>query len=234
MQNTIARIAHYSIIAVAIALGFISIHLSETITYVGAGVLLAIGWASKDFVSDLIAGFVVLIERPLEIGNYVKIDDIEGTVHKIAARSTTIVTSRNHSIVIPNKDLINKFIDNWSYSKFAVGFEVYIRVDHKSDPEVVKKLLLTVLQTNPAVLKVPNVVVRLEDIEPDALYFLTRAFISTRRIKEQWELAAVLRTEIIKAFRTHNIHLAKPQRVVGVYGDESTELHKSVEIKFGK
>jgi len=234
IQNTISRITHYSIIGLSISMGFAAIHLEQVIFYIGGLLAIAIGWASKDFVSDFIAGFIVLIERPLEIGNYVKIDDVEGTVHKVSARSTTIITSRNHSIVIPNKDLINKFIDNWSYSKFAVGFEVYIRVDHKSDPELVKKVLITVLQSNMAVLKVPNVVVRLEEIEPDAFYFLTRAFISTRRIKDQWEMAAALRMEIVKAFRAHNIELAKPQRVIGMNIDENATQSKSIEIKFGK
>jgi small-conductance mechanosensitive channel len=235
IQNTISRITHYTIIALAFTLGLAAIHLEQFIVSIAISLGIAIGWAGKDFVSDFIAGFIVLIERPIEIGNYIKLDSFEGTVHKIAARSTTIITSRNHSIVIPNKDLINKNIDNWSYSRFAVGFEVNIRVDLKSDPDLVKKTLLTVIQGNTAVLKVPNVVVRLEEIEADALYFLTRAFISSRRIKDQWTLAADLRTEIFKVFKANNIQFARPQRVVGFnFEGDRSEAQKPLEIKFGK
>ncbi len=233
-QNTISRIIHYSIIFFAIILGLNAIHLEQFIWWVGASFGIVLGLALKDFVTDFIAGFFVLIERPIEIGNYVQIDNVQGTVHKIAARATTIITSRNHSIIIPNKDLVSKWIINWGHGRFAVGFEINIRVEANTNPELVKKVLFTTIQSNPLILKVPGVVVRLEDIEDNGFYFLTRAFISARRVKEQWELAAALRTEIIKAFKENNINLAFPTRIVHLRGDGNTKEFKSIDIKFDK
>lgn len=232
-QNTISRISHYSAIFFSIILGLNAIHLEQFIFWVGASFGIVLGLSLKEIISDLVAGFFVLIERPIEIGNYIQIDSVQGTVHKISARSTTIITALNHSVIVPNKDLVNKWIINWGHGRFAIGFEINIRVDLKSDIELVKKTLHSIIQSNQYVLKVPGIVVRLEDIEPDAYFFLSRAFISARRVKEQWEIAALLRSEIVKAFKDIGIAFAKPARVIEFAGVDNDKT-KSVEITFDR
>ena len=237
-QNTFTKILHYVLISTAVLLGFLSIHLEQTFFLVIVPLLgIGLGFALKDVVADFVAGFFVLIERPIEIGNYIQIDNIEGTVQKISPRTTTIVNSRNFAIFIPNKDLLAKQITNWSHRKFAIGFEIYIRVTHESDPELVRKIILEILQSHPTVLKLPACICRLEEIEADALYFMSRAFISTQRLKESWTIAAELRIKLVKAFKENGIKFAKPQRVV--YIDEQTnetrvEENKPLGIKFDK
>lgn len=235
-QNTFTRIFHYTIIGLAIMLGFTAIKLAQFIFWVGGFLILGIGLALKDLVVDFVAGFFVLIERPIEIGNYVSIDTIEGTVRKIAARSTIITTGRNQSVIVPNKDLVNKQIINWGHGRFAIGIELAIRVEHESDPEMVKKVITSVLQSNPLILRVPNIVVRLEGFEENAFYFLARGFISARRVKDQFEIASALRIELIKAFREHSIALAKPQRVVHMAQDQDAgpKPPSPLEIKFDR
>lgn len=216
-QNTYSRILHYAIILSASVLGFMFIHLENMFWYVGTLLSVAAGFAVKDLAADYIAGFLVLIERPIEIGNFIMVEDNErarGTVHKIDARTTTIVNIYNHSMIIPNKDLIAKKIDNWSKGRFATGFDIRIRVDYKSDPDLTKNIITEVIQSNPTILRVPRLIVRLEDFEESALFFLARAFISTRRVKEQWTIASTIREEIFKAFKEKGIHFAFPQRVL--------------------
>jgi small-conductance mechanosensitive channel len=236
-QNTIIRISHYTIVFLATLMGMYAVNLDQFIFLIGGSFLIALGFMLKDIGSDLVSGFFVLIERPVEIGNYIQIENIQGTVHKISARSTTIITSKNHSVIIPNKDLVSKWIINWGHGRFAVGFEVNIRVEPKSDPDKVRKILFSVVQANTLILKVPGIVARLEDIEESALFFLVRAFISARRVKEQWEIAAALRTEILKAFRENGIVLATPARIVSLNNPlqpGSEPQPKAIEIKFDK
>src|SRR5207244_10714676 len=102
-QNTISRIAHYTIIFLAVLLGLYAMHLQQFIFWVGASFGIVLGLSLKDIISDFVAGFFVLIERPIEIGNYIQIDNIQGTVHKLSARSTTIITALNHSVIFPNQ-----------------------------------------------------------------------------------------------------------------------------------
>jgi small-conductance mechanosensitive channel len=207
-QNTISKIFHYIIVSLSILLGFVSIHLEQVIWYIGTLLAVGLGLALKDILTDYVSGFFVLIERPIEIGSYIRVDnnpDLQGTVQKIDARTTTIMNRLNHSVILSNKDLVTKVISNWSKGRFAVGFEIKVSIDYKSNIDEVKKTLIEVLQSNPTILRVPNILVRLEDFEEHALYFLVRAFISARRVQEQWNIAALLREDIFKAFREKGI-----------------------------
>ncbi len=234
-QNTISRISHYTTIFLAMFLGLNAINLHQFIFWVFAPFTVALALSLKEVVSDFVAGFFVLIERPIEIGNYIQIDDVQGTVHKISARSTTIITSKNHSVIVPNKDLVMKWIKNWGHGRFAIGFEIDIRVEQKTDPDLVRKILFSVVQAHPLILKVPGVVTRLENIEENALYFLVRAFISARRVKEQWEIAATIRSEILKAFKENNILLAKSHRLIEFASDTIPgNTGSPIEIKFDR
>ncbi len=235
-QNTFSRIFHYTTIGMAIMLGFTAIKLGQFIAWVGGFLIIGIGLALKDLVVDFVAGFFVLIERPIEIGNYISVDAIEGTVRKIAARSTIITTGRNQSVIIPNKDLVNKQIINWGHGRFAIGVELYLRVEHDADPELVRKIITSVLQSNPLILRVPNIVVRLEGLEENSLYFLARGFISARRVKDQFEIASSLRIEVVKAFKEHKITLAQPHRVLHMASDwdSGPKSPSPLEIKFDR
>lgn len=218
-QNTVIKIVHYITISMSILLGFIAIHLGELIWYIGTTVAVGLGFALKDILADYVAGFFVLIERPIEIGNYVRLDhnsELQGVVHKIDARTTTIMTRLNHSVIIANRDVIGKVIANWGKGRFAVGFEIRILVDYCSNIDEVKKVVLEVLQSNPVILRVPNIIVRIDDFEEAGIYFLARAFISARRVQEQWNIAAALREELFKAFKAKNINFGVPQRIIHV------------------
>ncbi len=213
-QNTVSRIFHYVIISLAIMLGFMAIKLANFILAIGTLLFVGISLALKDIATDIIAGFIVLLERPVEIGNFIQMGDFLGTVRDISARSTTIVTARNAKISISNKEILTKTIINWGQCKFAMGLEIFVRVDHDSDPELVKQLLLTAAQNNPLVLRVPSVLVRLDDLKEDYLLFMIRPYISSRRIPEFYVISSNIRLEILALFKKHNVKLAKPQRLV--------------------
>ncbi|KKQ48845.1 MAG: hypothetical protein US69_C0013G0022 [candidate division TM6 bacterium GW2011_GWF2_38_10] len=232
LQNTITRVLHYLIIGVAIILGMVTIHIDYYIILTVGGMLtVGLGLALKEILTDFVGGFLILLERPIEIGNYIQIDSLRGTVHKISARTTTIVTSKNHSIIVPNRELLSKILINWGRGRFAVGFEVDVRVCHETDPDLVKKLLLGIAQNNSTILRVPSSIVRLEAFEENALYFFLRVFISARRVKDQWEVASQLRNEIIKTFKEHNVKLAWPHHHVDINANISPDKNP-LSIKF--
>ncbi len=216
-QNTITKIVHYFTISLSFLLGVVSIHLEQLIWYIGTTLAVGLGFALKDILADYVAGFFVLIERPIEIGNYIKLDhnpEMQGVVHKIDARTTTIMTRLNHSVIVANKDLVGKVLANWGKGRFAVGFEIKVMVDYDSNIDEVKKTILEILQSNPVILRVPNIIVRIDDFENDGICFLARAFISARRVQEQWSIAAGLREEIFKTFKLKNIGFGFPQNIV--------------------
>jgi small-conductance mechanosensitive channel len=234
-QNTIFRITHYIIIAFTSTLGFVTIKLGGFIFVVGSALGIGLGLALKDLVADLVAGFLVLIERPLEIGNFVQLDEnTMGTVHKISARATTIRTARNFAVIVPNRDIISKQITNWDHARRAVGFELNILVAYSSDTTLVQDLILQVLHNHPSILKVPTVTLRLESFEENGIQFFVRAFISSRKLRDQWTIASEIRLGIMDVFRKHNIVIPFPQRVVRFSNAKKNGQAQGIEIKFDK
>ena len=234
-QNTIFRISHYLIISVSVLLGLANIQLGQFLFWaVTTFLAVGLGFALKDIVTDFVAGFFVLIERPIEIGNYIQLDEkTRGTVHKISPRATTIRTARNFSVIVPNKDLITKQIINWGQGRLAVGFEVTLLVAYRSDPQVVKQILANVISNHPLILKVPTFTIRLEDFCENGLQFFARAFISSRRVRDQWDVSSDLRFELLKEFAKNNIEIPFPQTVVHFSKDNGNlKPVKGIEIKF--
>lgn len=239
MQNTITKILHYATVSFAGLLGLNHVHLDQLLVYVGAVSAVAIGFVLKDVAADYIAGLFILIERPLEIGNYVRLDQDEqkqGTVHKIDARTTTIINKLNHALIIPNKDITNKLVSNWGKGRFAVGVEITINVDYHSDVSLVRETIAEVVQSNPTILRVPRIIIRMENFNDTMITFLARVFISSRRVREQWDIAADLRENIFRAFREKGIEFAYPQNVIhfarDVYPQEKSKAPDPISFKF--
>ncbi|KKP26554.1 MAG: hypothetical protein UR14_C0001G0058 [candidate division TM6 bacterium GW2011_GWE2_31_21] len=221
IRNTVSSISHYIIIYLVIVIGLTYINLGGFVKWVSAAAAVGIGFALKDLLMDLVCGFLVLIERPIEIGNYVEIDNVEGTVKKITPRTTTIKNGLQKSIIIPNRDVIGKAIINWTYSRTDIGFEIIVEISYENDPELVKKIILDILQSDSRILRSPNPILRVEDFGENGYKFLIRAFISVRRIKERWDIAAHIRSQILKEFKKHNIIIPYPQREIKILADYS-------------
>ncbi len=214
-QNTIFKIAHYIIISLVIILGFATIQLKEFITIVGSFLAIGTGFALKDLAADYVAGLFILIERPIEIGNFIQLDESTmGTVQKISARATTIRTARNFSLIVPNKNLVSNQIINWGDGRMSVGFELKLIVAYNQDFGKIKKIITTTVQGHETILKVPGLAVRLEEFSENGATFFVRAFVSARRVKEQWEIASQVRLAIVSAFKENNITIAYPQLVI--------------------
>lgn len=214
LQNTISRILHYVILFIAVVLGFNFIGLQQYAVVALGSLALGIGFALKDQISDFIAGFFVLIERPVEIGHFVETGDLKGTVKKISARATTIRTARNFSVIVPNRDLISKPIINWGQGRNAVGFEVTVSVAYHSDPESVKNIIREAVQQHPLILRVPKIIVRLLEYKDSGMLFFIRAFLSPRRVRDLWDVESDVRFAIFSAFKENDICIPFPQNVV--------------------
>lgn len=232
-QNTIARILHYSIIFFMILMGFAAIKQEELIRWAIPLLIAGIALGLQAQITDFFAGLLVLLERQIEIGHFISTEDqsILGTVDKIAVRSTTIRTARNFSVIIPNRDLISKPIINWGRGRYAIALEMSLKVHFSADPELTKQVLHEVISAHAMVLRVPSPVVRLEDFTELGQHFLIRGFISSRKVREQWEIASDLRIGIIKAFQKHGIVLSYPHRIVQVLGEEGVPS-SAINIKF--
>jgi len=213
-QNTTSRILHYAIIFFSVILGLHAIKLGQLGNWLLFGLALGIFLGAKDLVADFFSGLWILIERPIEPGNYIETGNLRGTVKNIALRATTIRTAQNYSVIVPNRELVSKSIINWGGGYYAVGFEFMVTVSYHADAQKVRDLIAQVVSNNPQVLRIPAVMVRLEEFGDHGLEYKVRAFISSRRVREQWDIAAAVRIELLKMFQENNIGIPYPHLVI--------------------
>ncbi|MBL4588216.1 mechanosensitive ion channel [Candidatus Babeliales bacterium] len=205
-QNTISRIFHYCILVIFVLFGFATIGLGQLILPFSYLLVIGIGLGLKDQISDFIAGFLVLLERQIEVGDFIQVGAILGTVQKIAVRSTTIRTARNLMIIIPNRTIITTSVTN--YSRLSMGLELKIVLRHDTDVAIVKPLLHDIIVGHPTILRVPSPIIRLSEITDVGQEYILRGFISARRVREMWDVASDIRIAIIKTFKEKDIHIS--------------------------
>ncbi len=215
VQDTISRFSRYLIIAIAIIVGLATANLSTLLPWIGAS-LLALGFVIKEPLADFFAHFIILVQRPIKIGDYIEIDEnVAGVVRKITARSVIIRKKNSTTIIIPNSEIINKSVFNWNYTRGFVALnDISVSVSYESDPDLVVKLLLEVFQENQNVLKNPKPIIRLNDFSLDGFQFMMRGFVSSNYTLDIWDIASDIRIGVSKKLKENNIKLAIPVRLL--------------------
>ena len=215
VQDTISRFSRYLIIAIAIIVGLATANLATLLPWIGAS-LLALGFVIKEPLADFFAHFIILVQRPIKIGDYIKIDEeVAGVVRKITARSVIIRKKNSTTIIIPNSEIINKSIFNWNYTRGFVAInDINVSVSYEADPDLVVKLLLEVFQENQNVLKNPKPIIRLNDFSLDGFQFMMRGFVSSNYTLDIWDIASAIRIDVSKKLKANNIKLAIPVRLL--------------------
>lgn len=215
VQNTISSLTRYLILIIAIYLGFQWGGLGTLLIAIGV-VLGSISWIVKEPIADFISYFIILVQRPVQIGDYIMLDEEnQGVVRKITARSTILRRKDSYTIILPNSMLLNKPISNWNYARNFVAFDdIEFAVPFGIDPALVKKLIMQVLDENPDVLKSPKPVIRLHDFGENGYIFKVRGFITDVNIVRKWDIASDVRFALVQKLREHNIKIAVPTRVI--------------------
>ncbi|HLP17441.1 MAG TPA: mechanosensitive ion channel family protein, partial [Bacteroidota bacterium] len=142
-------------LAIIIVMDHFGQNVNSLLTLLGAGSL-ALGLAAQDTISNMISGFVIMIDRPFHIGDRIKIPTgEEGDVYEIGMRSTTILDFDHNLIVVPNNDLIRTRIVNYSYPSPEHRVIVDVSAAFGTDIDAMKALMLEAAQCHPEVLLEP-------------------------------------------------------------------------------
>ncbi len=203
-----------AVIVVIVVLDHFGQNISSLLALLSVGSL-AIGLAAQETISNMISGFVIMLDRPFRIGDRVKIPSgEEGDIFGIGLRSTRIVDSDNNLIIVPNSDLIKTRIVNYSFPAPAVRVVVEVNVAYGSDVAAVKKILLDLARAHPDVLKIPAPEVNLMKLGETGLQF--RLFCHVAAFKQQFPTGEKLRVQAYDAFSKAKIAFAFPQQLVHI------------------
>jgi small-conductance mechanosensitive channel len=132
------------LLGVMILLDSLGVKITTLITALGIGSL-AVALALQDTLSNLFAGIHILIDRPIQLGQFIKLDSgEEGYVAQIGWRSVKVRMLPNNSVVIPNSKLVNSVLTNYYYPEKELAVLVQVGVHYKSDLEHVERVTIEV------------------------------------------------------------------------------------------
>jgi small-conductance mechanosensitive channel len=138
---------------IALVIIFPTFTVGDLISLLGIGGV-AIGFAFRDILQNYLAGILLLLANPFEIGDQIVVNNYEGTVENIEVRATTIVTYDGRRVVIPNAVIYTQSVTvNTAYDKRRVQYDFV--VDYNTNLEKAKKIMLAATENVQAVLKEP-------------------------------------------------------------------------------
>lgn len=183
----------------------------STLTVLSGTIGIGIGFGLQNIVDNFFSGLIILLERPIKVGDRIELGNINGDVTRIAIRSTTVRTNDNINIIIPNSEFVSKQVINWSHTDRNVRIAVPVGVSYNSYPQKVREILLGVAENHPAILDSPRPDVIFQGFGNSSLDFELRVWTRT-----YIQIPKILRSEInyriFEAFRANGIEIPFPQR----------------------
>ncbi len=207
-----------AVVAVIVVFSLLGLRWSE-IQWLVAALTVGLGFGLQEVVANFVAGLIVLLERPVRVGDTITVGEYSGTVSKIRGRATTIVDWDNREIVVPNKTFISDHLINWTLSDTTTRLVIPVGVSYASDVDLVRETLLEVAHEDPHVLEDPESVVYFLRFGDNALNFELRVFVC--QMADRLVTLSGLHTAIIKRFREQGIEIAFPQMDVHLHDDET-------------
>jgi potassium-dependent mechanosensitive channel len=138
------------IVAAVIGISALGLDLSNLAIVVGA-LSVGIGFGLQNVVNNFVSGLILLIERPVKVGDWVVVDDKQGYVKRIKVRATEIQTFDRASVFIPNSKLISDAVTNWTYADKLGRIIIPVGVAYGSNTALVRDILLAIAHENSSV-----------------------------------------------------------------------------------
>lgn len=210
-REAIATIITYAVVTIGVLIILQAGGLNlASLAVVAGGLGVGIGFGLQDITKNFASGLTLLIERTVKVGDLIVFDGIEGFVESISLRSTIIRTWDGGDVIVPNSQLIDNRVLNWSYKSFQGRIRIPVGVAYGSDPLVVTEVLLQSAYMESSVLSDPEPVVAFLEFGDSALIFEMQVWVS--RIDNHPSITSSLNYIIEYNLRQNGIEIPFPQR----------------------
>ncbi|MEW6433969.1 MAG: mechanosensitive ion channel family protein [Myxococcota bacterium] len=186
----------------------------DVTTLIGTSAVLSLvlGLALQDTLGNLFAGLSLQLERPFEVGDFIRVGDHEGRVLQVSWRSTRIETFRSEAITLPNNVIAKEHLVNLSRGGQPVAIDLTIGTAYAAAPNFVKREVLETLREAPLVLNEPPPLVAVREFGDSAVTYLVRFYV------KDYSQVPVARDQVLSQlwyrFGRDGIEIPFPQRVV--------------------
>lgn len=202
---TILKICLY-LLLVLILLSIIGIDITGLLTALSA-LVLAIGMALENIIANAANGIVIVSNKMFKKGDYIEVDGKEGNVVQINFLFTTIMTSDNKRITIPNSTIVNSPVVDYDTSKTR-RVDIKFNVAYESDVEEVKKLIIECMKSNGKVLLNPEPFCRLNALNSSSIEFIAKCWCDE---EDYWDVYHDILELVYNELKRNNISVPYDQ-----------------------
>jgi small-conductance mechanosensitive channel len=215
VRNSISTAVGYAGIALAALIGISAAGIDLSSLALVAGALsLGIGFGLQNIVNNFVSGLILLAERPFKVGDWIVAGGVEGNVRKISVRATEVETFRRQTVILPNSELINAAVGNWTLRNKLGRVDIAVNVAFENDPRHVHAILQDIVNEQTGILKNPVPSVDFSGFAENTLNFVVRAVVPD--ITGTLAITNELRFRIIERFREEGITLPSSSRTVEI------------------
>jgi potassium-dependent mechanosensitive channel len=218
----ISTIVGYVLVVTGFVLVMAALGIDFTKVTLLAGALgVGVGFGLQGVVNNFASGLILMLERPINVGDQIDVGGIVGVVKSIGVRASTIRTFQGAEVIVPNSDLTAKQVTNWTLSDRARRYEIDVGVAYGSDPGRVLRLLETAAASVPEVQQQPAPRALFVGFGESSLDFRLYAWVESVDIG--LEAQNGLRSAVLRALTEAGIDIPFPQRDVHVRAAATAE-----------
>ncbi|WP_351016271.1 mechanosensitive ion channel domain-containing protein [Shewanella sp. AC91-MNA-CIBAN-0169] len=220
----------YFIISIAV-LVFTSMEILNipltAFAFVSGAIAIGVGFGAQNIINNFISGWILMWERPIRIGDFLEVGEARGVVECINTRSTLIRRNDGVHMLVPNSQLLENTVTNWTLIDKNARTFVRVGVAYGSDVIKVRELIYQIIAERDDILPQPKPSVLFEDFGDNALIFDLIFWVSAVSETDIRRRRSEIRFRMYELFNENNVVIAYPQRDLHVNGNLTiTQSHK--------
>jgi small-conductance mechanosensitive channel len=211
VATSIQTILYYALLVLVVVFALDMMHVPLTaFALFGGALAIGVGFGAQNLIGNFLSGLILLIERPIRLGDIIDIDGERGRVVKIGARCCQVRLFTGGDVMLPNSRFLERKLLNWTLTDFEIQFSIKVGVPYGSPVREVTRLLLQAVNEPAAVLTRPEPKVMFTEFGPAALMFEALFWLEMKGNTDARLVSSDIRFRVEELFREAGIAMVAP------------------------
>jgi small-conductance mechanosensitive channel len=210
LQNSLVTLLGYvgGVLVVALTLAALTVSL-QSIAWIASALSVGIGFGLQAIVQNFVSGLILLAERPVKVGDWVSLADVEGDIRRINVRATEIQLWDRSTVIVPNSQLITQNVRNVTLANAQGRVQIKLPMPLDTDARRARQIILDAFLGHPTTLDTPAPSVQLDHVDAQGIHFVGTGYVPSPR--DVGGVRSELLLAILEQLRSEGMSLIRPQ-----------------------